>query len=313
MIVVVSANPALDHRIYLEALCAGGVNRATRAEVLAGGKGAHVAYVARALGEPVTLLGFFGAASGDEHRRSLAAAGISVECVGTAAPTRVNLELIEPNQRVTEVLEPGGPIRADEAALLETRVGELLAKHGARSVLVLSGSLPTGVDAGFYARVLRLARGRAAAVLLDTSGAALAQGLSGGPDLVKPNHDEASALLGAPVASAEDALRAARMLCALGAARVVLSRGAQGLIGCEAGSALLVRGPVLTGNSAVGAGDAAVAALAVAARRGLAFADSLVLAAACGAVNCLAPAPGRIDATEVERYARRVLVSPLAA
>jgi len=50
---------------------------------------------------------------------------------------------------------------------------------------------------------------------------------------------------------------------------------------------------------------------AVAHQRGLSDEETLGLAAACGAANCLAKAPGLIDPQEVERIFRQVQVQPL--
>ena len=51
MIICVSANPAIDRRLRLGRLHAGAVNRATSVCAMTGGKAAHVAMAAAALGD----------------------------------------------------------------------------------------------------------------------------------------------------------------------------------------------------------------------------------------------------------------------
>jgi fructose-1-phosphate kinase PfkB-like protein len=63
--------------------------------------------------------------------------------------------------------------------------------------------------------------------------------------------------------------------------------------------------------STVGCGDAAVAGFAVAAARGMSDTETLRLAAACGAANCLASLPGQIQAAEVERLTPLVSICEL--
>lgn len=58
MILCVSANPAVDRRLHLDRLTVGGVNRASFAAAAPGGKAAHVAMAAQALGEAVRWVGF---------------------------------------------------------------------------------------------------------------------------------------------------------------------------------------------------------------------------------------------------------------
>jgi fructose-1-phosphate kinase PfkB-like protein len=52
--------------------------------------------------------------------------------------------------------------------------------------------------------------------------------------------------------------------------------------------------------SAVGSGDSTLGGFACAAARGLIGEDALRLAVACGAANCLADSPARIDRATVE-------------
>ena len=84
---------------------------------------------------------------------------------------------------------------ADELAGFEAKFRELAARA---DVVTMSGSLPRGVDAGYYAMLTGIAAGAGAKVLLDTSGASLeaALGAKRKPYLVKPNLSELGALLG---------------------------------------------------------------------------------------------------------------------
>ncbi len=65
MIICISANPAIDRRLWVTELRAGQVNRALSARSAPGGKAAHVAMAARALDAEVTWLGFLGGAMGE--------------------------------------------------------------------------------------------------------------------------------------------------------------------------------------------------------------------------------------------------------
>src|SRR6202167_1566754 len=113
-IVCVSANPAMDRRLRVASLEAGEVNRAKSASGLAGGKAAHVAMAARAMGAGATWIGFLGGAIGEECAAQLKVLDIEVVAVRTAASTRVNLEVIEDSGKVTEILEPGAAPTVEE-------------------------------------------------------------------------------------------------------------------------------------------------------------------------------------------------------
>ncbi|MBC7170883.1 MAG: 1-phosphofructokinase, partial [Polyangiaceae bacterium] len=62
-------------------------------------------------------------------------------------------------------------------------------------MLVLAGSLPSGVPADVYARLIRAAREHGVKVCLDADAESLRLGIAAGPDLIKPNVEEAERLL----------------------------------------------------------------------------------------------------------------------
>lgn len=303
MIICVSANPAIDRRLRLDRLKAGAVNRAASVCPLPGGKAAHVAMAAAALGERVMWVGFLGGATGEGCERGLTSLGIPVAVVKTSAETRMNMEVVEADGSVTEILEPGGTVTERDVERMLSLCRDVFTEHRGGAQVALSGSLPPGAPADLYAQLIRLAHAHGCRALLDTSGEALRAALHEAPDLVKPNREEAEALTGVPVDGAGAASEAARLLFEAGARGVAISLGAEGMFWQEArdSSPLVARPPRVEARSAVGCGDASLAGFAVAHRRGLAGREFVRFAAACGTANCLADAPGMIDRRQVER------------
>jgi len=86
--------------------------------------------------------------------------------------------------------------------------------------------------------------------------------------LFKPNAEEAGALLGFPVQTITDAMRAARAFIALGVGVVCLSLSRQGMILADRREMIHVQGRPRRIENATGAGDAMLAALTFALCRG---------------------------------------------
>lgn len=301
-IVCVSCNPALDRRLRVHSLVPGDVLRAQRSEALPGGKAAHVAMAASALGAHSIWIGFLGGAIGEEVAAGLRKLGIEVVPIRSERSTRVNLELIEDSGRITEVLEPGGdPGSASRAEMLHL-CAQGLSDRWKGAVVAISGSLPPDVPADLYASLIDAAHAAGSKVFLDTSGDALRVGLEAKPDFVKPNRKEAEALLGRPLRGAEEVLDAAHELIRRGARSAAVTMGAEGLVWLESeeGPACTARPPRLTAISSVGCGDATLAGFAVALLQGLEREKAFRLAAACGAANCLAEFEGRISVDDVQ-------------
>ena len=309
MIICVSLNPAIDRRLRVARLKIGAVNRASEALPMAGGKAAHVALAARVLGAEALWLGFLGGATGAFIERELTARGLRVVAVKTRSTTRENLEIIDAAGAVTEVLEPGGAIAPDELDALRAVFRELLSEAPENAQVVLSGSLPPDVPTDFYAELIKTAHEAGCRVLLDTSGAALREGLKAAPDLVKPNRDEAAWLWGRPITKSAAMLQAVQHFLTIGADEVALTLGEKGVWWMDGKDTQLVAvPPQVDVISTVGCGDATLAGFAVGYERGLSAIETLRLATACGAANCRAAQPGRIDAAEVARLLPQVVI-----
>ncbi|MGH9700681.1 MAG: 1-phosphofructokinase family hexose kinase [Candidatus Acidiferrales bacterium] len=312
-ILCLSANPGLDRRLRLKSLSPGEILRAQSAEPLPGGKAAHVAMSARALGADASWLGFLGGAIGEEVAAGLRLRGIAAVAIPTATQTRVNLEIIEDSGRITEILEPGGrPNDAEQKEMLRV-LEEGLRGTWKETLLAISGSLPAGSPPDFYARLIHAANAAGAKVWLDTSGTALAPAVAAGPFLVKVNRHEAEDMLGRPVGDAKAAVDVARKLMERGAMSAAITLGAEGLVWVEhpGAPARMARPPRLQAKSTVGCGDATLAGFVCAAGQGLRGDAALRLAAASGVANCLAEFTGGISAKDVESLLPRIELTTL--
>src|SRR5688572_31158299 len=95
--------------------------------------------------------------------------------------------------------------------------------------VVMSGSLPPNVPSDLYYDLIGSARRSGGMTILDASGEALLKGLEAGPDIVKPNADEATKATGNAIHNDSSAVRALLALREMGAPCVALSLGAQGM------------------------------------------------------------------------------------
>jgi tagatose 6-phosphate kinase len=288
MIVTVTPNLALDVTYELGDLRPGRAHRVRAAHARAGGKGVNVARVLRSLGHDVLVLGLAGGATGDAVRADLDAAGIPHDLTPCAGETRRTVTVVADGE-ATLLREPGPAVAPDEWAALEARIPDA-------DVLVVSGSLPPGVDADAFAGTIRRVAGRGVPVIVDTSGEALRRAAPYAW-AVKPNAEELAATTGT-----DDPVAGARTL---GARAVVVSLGAKGLLAVTADGVHRAAPPrVVTGNP-TGAGDAVVAALAAGAGRP--WPELLHDAAALSAAAVLAPVAGSFDLVAYDgfRTARR--------
>lgn len=294
MFLCVSPNPAIDKRLRIGALLPGKLNRALSAEGYPGGKAAHVAMVLRTLGATTQWAGFCGGSSGEDLVSGLRKLGIEAYHCNTAIQTRINLEIIDELGVVTEILEPGEKPSEEEIATFERQCKALFSAGGVKLWAIFSGSLPRGVGADFYARLISMAKGFGCSTALDTGGEPLRLALEQRPDFVKPNRDEASTYLGRKIDSVESAASAVRQLAWQGARSAAVSLGVDGMIYCAGKGGQILHAPAVqvAVQSTVGCGDSAVAGFVQSMAAEATPEDALRLATACAAANCLADSPG---------------------
>ena len=309
----VSLNPAIDTRLILNGFLPGRVNRVAEVYRNPGGKAAHVAMALKGLGAAPTWIGFSGGGTGGELLAGLRDLEIATLPVSTGQASRVNLEILDTEGEVTEILEPGGTITQSEWLEFLQACADAFQLVASKRIAVISGSLPPGVPTDACAALVSLARSANCLAFVDSSGLSLSKALGAEPDLVKVNREEAEVVTGVTIRDAISAAQAARKLVELGAISAAVSLGDRGLVGVRKDDPAAIHAGTspLRPRSTVGCGDSALAGLAFAAANGRSFEQSLALAVACGASNCLAALPGRIVREDVSRIEQGVHIELL--
>jgi 1-phosphofructokinase len=308
-VVTVTLNPAIDQTLSIPGFAAGQVNRVTESRSVAGGKGVNVACILADLGLEVIATGFLGLDNRGLFEAVFEAKGIGDRFVTLDGSTRVGLKIVDDlTQQTTDINFPGLTPRGEEIDDLFERIAELVEPG---RWLVLSGSVPPGMPDDIYAHLIDSIHDLGGRVVVDTSGAPLREALAGRPEVVKPNVDELSELVGRALAT-PDAVRAAgESLLAQGIQRVVVSMGGEGAVFLDGDQALLARPPRVAVRSTVGAGDAMVAGIVYGLIHDLSLADLARTATASGAYAVTRLGAGIDDLAEHRKLMERVEIEAL--
>ena len=315
MILTVTLNAAIDRTLTVPNFSLGFRHRATDALTLPGGKGINVARVVKTLGLPVIATGFAGGRTGDRIVADLNREGILCDFVHIGEESRTSTAVVDPTTgTATEINEYGPEITALEMALMTEKLAYLLK---AADVVVLSGTLPRGVEPSIYQKLIGVVRGQGIPVLFNTFGEALRLGIKAGPDVVFPSQIEAETLIGYEFGDYKDLVNASAGLRELGAKSAVITHDE----GCVAqilqsnGDVLTVigRAPKVETVSAVGSNDALLGGYAVGLLGGNAPLDCLRLGLACSAANRLRYGAGVLWAEEATKLLGRVVIEEVSA
>jgi 1-phosphofructokinase/tagatose 6-phosphate kinase len=216
--------------------------------------------------------------------------------VRIADESRTSTAVVDPTGgSYTEINEWGPVVQPEELEMLVEKLHYL--SRGA-DLVVLAGSLPRGVEADFYAELIRELNRRQVLTVLDSEGEPLRLGLESEPFLVSPNQREAEALVGQEFYERQDFAFALEGIAELGARNVLITN--------ESGCFARLRegrkthryralAPRVEAVSGVGSGDVLLAAFVAAHVEGKAAEVALREAVAAGAASTMEVGAGRFD------------------
>ncbi|MGK9171788.1 6-phosphofructokinase II [Yokenella regensburgei] len=273
--------PSLDSATLTPQIYPEGKLRCTAPVFEPGGGGINVARAIAHLGGKATAIFPAGGATGEHLQSLLADENVPTHCIATRDWTRQNLHVhVEASGEQYRFVMPGAALSDDEFRQLEAHI--LAIEKGA--LLVISGSLPPGVEVGKLTQLITAAQDAGIRCVVDSSGDALTAALEiGGIELVKPNQKELSALVGRELTQPDDVRQAAQEIVRSGKAmRVVVSLGPQGALGVDADHCVQVVPPPMKSQSTVGAGDSMVGAMTLKLAQGASLQEMVRYGVAAG-------------------------------
>lgn len=289
----------------------GGVVRALGTVVHPSGKGVNVSRALRAQGHPSRAVLPVGGHEGEQLQALAAEEGLDVVCVPIRASIRSNISVVEPDGTVTKLNEEGPVLSVEETdALMRATVDAAATARW----LAACGSLPKGMDGGFYADLIVRVGEFGVPVAVDSSGLALTAALAARPAVVKPNLDELAEATGARPRTLGEVVEAAHQLRRAGATSVLASLGPDGAVLVDAHASVHGESRPNAMRSAVGAGDALLAGFLAGGGSGRdALALGLVWAAAAISLpDSATPGPGDLRSSAAIVYARLDPARPLS-
>ena len=281
MILTVTMNPCIDKTIYLDELEVGAYNRVKNTRIDVAGKGLNVSTVLNHLGEDTLCMGINFRNNGNLLEQTMNSSGLKHHFVYADCSIRTNIKLFEQNSHIMTEINEAGPTVS--SSLIDKLIDEIDARLEHTHILVLSGSIPPGVPADIYRRLIRMAHRKDVKTVLDTAGEPFALGLEEKPFLVKPNSLEFEQTFKKDLKAGKGPLEVARSVIESGVSYLCISMGADGALLLDREHAYRAKALPIEAKGLTGAGDSMVAGMCYALRRHLGSEDMLRYAMACSA------------------------------
>jgi 6-phosphofructokinase 2 len=269
-ILTVTLNPALDLESTTPLLAPGDKLRCAEPRRDPGGGGINVARAVALLGGEATAVLAAGGPTGEGIAQQLRAQGVPIAVLPAPGETRSNLSMIETSTgKQYRFIFPGPVWQAEDVAGARAAL-QALVKPG--DIVVLSGSLPPGMQPVQLVDLAAALAGQGAQVVADTSGPALValSQARAALKILRMDSGEARELSGLDLATRQDSAAFAKTLIAAAAAEIVIiARGADGSVLATAEGTWFAPAVEVPVASVTGAGDSFVAGSVLALSRGL--------------------------------------------
>jgi 6-phosphofructokinase 2 len=307
-IYTLTLNPAIDLETTVPVMAPGDKLRCGDPVRDPGGGGINVARAITQLGGAATAVVAMQGAEATALGALLAAQNLPYIAVPAPGPMRQNLSVQETQTgRQFRFIFPGPAWGAGDVARVQEAMRALI---GAGDWVVVSGSVPPGFGAAPFGDLVRALVGQGAQVVVDTSGAGLADLVQKPPGLalLRVDQAEAEALATRALPQIADSADFAAGLVAQGVARVVIiGRGAQGSVLVAPKARWFAPTAPVAVVSRTGAGDSFVAGAVLAMAKGADL--DVVLQSGCAAASAAVTTP----ATQLCNAATALALLPACA
>ena len=226
MIYTVTLNPALDYTINIKRLILNQINTSQNEHIYPGGKGINVSIILKRLGVDSVVLGFISGFVGEEIKRLVEAQEIETDVINLKSEnSRINVKILEENEE-TAINSRGPSVNYKHIEELYQKLDTLKKDD----ILVLSGSIPKGIDEDIYERICEKIKNKNVKIVVDSTNDLLLNTLKYKPFLIKPNHHELGEIFNVQIVNQNQAIEYAKKLQQKGARNVLVSMGSDGSV-----------------------------------------------------------------------------------
>jgi len=305
-ILTVTLNPCIDKTIEVENFTVGGLNRTKSIRTDAGGKGINVSKALKNFGADTIACGIIGGNQGKYLLSFLKEQEIPYVFTETEDETRTNYKIYDSKSHITtEINEQDFFVHENT---LRKCIDSIKLQLQKTEIMVLSGSIPKGVNNDIYQTLIEIAKSYNVKVILDADGEKLKKGIEAAPYAIKPNLFELEQFWGKAFKNESEIVEAAKELINAGIKLVIVSMGGDGAMFINENEAYKATPFAINCKSTVGAGDSMVAALAYCMQQNFDIIKLIKMSTAAGTVTASKEGTNVCTLDEVTENISRVKV-----
>ena len=311
MIYTVTANPAIDEIITVDHLKKNGVSDIKSVEKYMGGKGVNTGRALKSLGKKSRVLVLLASSDRDFVMDECKKEDMEILPFCFEGHTRISRTIVFQGDCFNTHLKEKGSFNDKKAPGELKKYLQQNLKDG--DYLMLSGSLPEGLDEYFYSDLIEDAKKKNVLTFLDTSGLALEKGIESVPFCLKVNLDEFIEFSEQSKTDVADFKMTAKALFKYGISLIIITMGSEGAVLYDGENFHHARVKLEKNNFeqsyGVGSGDSFFAGFVSAMQEEKDIKECMIDATACGAANALMTGSARFNLGDVKSMMENVQIS----
>ncbi len=311
MIYTITLNPAIDELLQIDRLHRNGVSNIDNIKKYPGGKGLNVGRALNILGLDSEQILLIGEEVAPFFKRELEKEKLNITPFIHKGETRTSFTLdFQENNFKTHLKIKGN---FHDVNPLEELVEYLDKNVENGDSVVLSGSVPDGMNKEIYAEIIAKMKAKGALTYLDSRGDELQAGIDAVPFCLKVNLDEFIDFIEENDNEKEDFKEVSVKLYAKGISYIIITMGSEGSLLFDGNefffSRLTNKEENLLPPAFVGSGDAFMAGFLYGLSQGMSTIDCFIEANACGAANIKMEIAGKFNPDDIEDLKEMINIS----
>jgi len=307
MILTVTINPLLEHRLFFDNLYLGKGNRSNKEFFYAGGKGINVSRQLNHLGIKNSAFTFLGGNNGKLLRHCLTEDKIDFSVLTTKSETRIADLIIENSgNRITTLFGVNSEISVEESLEFKNRLDKMIYNC---STVIFSGSSPCITTDDIFPYGIELANKYDKISILDTYGGHLQACIDAQPTVIHNNKEEVENSLGLSLNNEIDKLSYLHDMYSKNIKMIFLTDGSGLIYASKFDFCYTIDPPKMHAIDPTGSGDAFVAGIAYGLENSLVFEDFVKIATALGAANAASLKTCEVTQDEMNLLTDKIKIS----
>lgn len=283
-IITLSLNPALDVTLWTETLMPDSDNIVQDERYDAAGKAVNVSRTLRYYDVDNLAIVLAGCHNLHRYEQQLRNERVHYRIITIEGYIRENISIVQPDRTVTRLLREGFYVEYEAVDEIQKVLTESVE---AGSLVVISGSLPKGINSRIFKQICAHIHSLGAKIALDTSSLVQEDIYEIKPWAIKPNYAELCGIVGRKMVNWKEMVEIGRDMNAHGVEHCIISVGQEGLMYVGHDRAIRAEVPEIDVVSSVGAGDSALAGFIMSMQQGRDLENCVRMATAFGTAACL--------------------------